>query len=72
MTLQIAIIGSGLADLAATRVLCEHHEVTVYERGGPDTATGGQGICLFFNGIKILQAIGFNRDRACVVPCHGY
>lgn len=72
MALQIAIIGSGLAGLAAARILREHHEVTVYERGGPDTATGGQGICLFSNGIKILQTMGFNRDRAGAVLCHGY
>ncbi|ODM21916.1 hypothetical protein SI65_02760 [Aspergillus cristatus] len=72
MSLQLAIIGSGLAGLAAARILREHHEVTVYERGGPDAATGGQGICLFSNGIKILQTMGFDRDRAGAVPCHGY
>lgn len=72
MALQIAIIGSGLAGLAAARILRVHHEVTVYERSGPDTATGGQGICLFPNGIKILQAMGFDRDRAGAVSCHGY
>lgn len=72
MSLQIAIIGSGLAGLAVARILREHHEVTVYERGGPDIATGGQGICLFSNGIKMLQTMGFDRDRAGAVPCHGF
>ncbi|KAE8154943.1 hypothetical protein BDV25DRAFT_170304 [Aspergillus avenaceus] len=72
MPLKIQIIGSGLAGLAAARILREHHDVTVYERGGPDTSTGGQGICLFSNGVKILQTMGYDRVRAGGVPCHGY
>lgn len=70
--LRVIIVGSGLAGLASARILREHHDVTVYERGGADTATGGQGICLFSNGVKILQTMGFDRDRAGGVPCHGY
>lgn len=72
MALQVIIIGSGLAGLAAARILREHHNLTIYKRGAPDTSTGGQGICLFFNGIKILQTTGFDRDRVGAVPCHGY
>ncbi|GFF47087.1 6-hydroxynicotinate 3-monooxygenase [Aspergillus udagawae] len=70
--LRIIIAGSGLAGLAAARILREHHVVTIYERGGPDTATGGQGICLFSNGVKILQTMGFDRCRAGAVSCYGY
>ncbi|GAB1203141.1 hypothetical protein APSETT445_001767 [Aspergillus pseudonomiae] len=66
------MFGSGLAGLAAARILREHHDVTVYERGGTDTATGGQGICLFSNGVKILQTMGFDRARVGAVPCYGY
>ncbi|KAF5856555.1 hypothetical protein ETB97_007206 [Aspergillus alliaceus] len=70
--LRATVVGSGLAGLAAARILREHHDVTVYERGGPDTATGGQGICLFSNGVKILQTMGFDRGRPGAVPCYGY
>ncbi|KAI8713916.1 FAD binding domain protein [Fusarium sp. LHS14.1] len=70
--LNIIIVGSGLAGLGAASVLREHHNVTVYERGGSEAATGGQGICLFSNGVKILQSIGFDADRSGGVPCHGY
>ncbi|KAI9933779.1 hypothetical protein ASPWEDRAFT_24088 [Aspergillus wentii DTO 134E9] len=70
--LRVIIVGSGLAGLASARILREHHDVTVYERGGADTATGGQGISLFSNGIKILETMGFDRHRAGAVPCYGY
>ncbi|KAM6508735.1 hypothetical protein FSOLCH5_011734 [Fusarium solani] len=70
--LNIIIVGSGLASLGAASVLREHHNVTVYERGGTEAATGGQCICLFSSGVKTLQSMGFEADRSGGVPCHGY
>ena len=69
--LRIIIVGSGLAGLTAARILREHHHVTVYERGDVATATGGQGIILAPNGVKILESIGYDRDRAGAVPIYG-
>jgi salicylate hydroxylase len=70
--LHAIVVGSGLAGLAAASVLRIYHNVTVYERGSPDIATGGQGIVLCPNGIKILNSVGFDGSRAGGVPCHGY
>lgn len=70
--MNIIIIGSGLANHGAASVLREHHNVAVYERGGPEAATGGQGNCLFSNGVKVLQKMEFDADRSGGVPCHGY
>jgi salicylate hydroxylase len=69
--LQVIIVGSGLAGLTAARVLREHHQVTVYERGDERIATGGQGIMIAPNGHKILQSLGYEPDRAGAVPIHG-
>ncbi|KAB2571133.1 Salicylate hydroxylase [Lasiodiplodia theobromae] len=70
--LRIAIIGSGLAGLAAARVLRSHHTVTVYERGTASTATGGQGTIATPNAVKILEPLGFDRARVRSVRCSGY
>lgn len=69
--LKVIIIGSGLAGLTAARILREHHDVTVYERGDAAVATGGQGILIAPNGVKILDSVAFDRDRAGAVPIHG-
>ena len=70
--LNVIVIGSGIAGLAAASVLREHHAVTVYERGGRQFATGGQGMCVFPNGVNILLSRGFDPHRAGGVPCKGY
>lgn len=70
--LNIIIIGSGLAGLAAARVLREKHRVTVYERHEPSTATGGQGIANFPNAIKIMRQLGFDAARTGSVPIQGF
>jgi salicylate hydroxylase len=69
--LQVIIVGSGLAGLTAARILREHHHVTVYERGDAAIATGGQGIVIAPNGVKLLESIGYDRDRAGAVPIYG-
>ncbi|KAL9617656.1 MAG: hypothetical protein Q9160_007573 [Pyrenula sp. 1 TL-2023] len=71
VSLKVLIIGSGLAGLTAARILREHHDVTVYERGNAAVATGGQGILIAPNGVKILESVGFNRNRAGAVPIQG-
>ncbi|KUJ19699.1 FAD/NAD(P)-binding domain-containing protein [Mollisia scopiformis] len=69
--LKIIIVGSGLAVLAVARILRDHHQATVYERGDEAVATGGQGIILASNGVKILRTIGYDSTRAGAVPILG-
>ncbi|KAK5626030.1 hypothetical protein RRF57_001746 [Xylaria bambusicola] len=70
--LRVAVIGSGIAGLAAARVLREKHDVTVYERGEPSVATGGQGIANFPNSTHILESIGFDYRCAGSVELGGW
>ncbi|CAH0025020.1 unnamed protein product [Clonostachys rhizophaga] len=70
--LNIIIVGSGLAGLTAARILREHHNVKVYERGDASTATGGQGIMIAPNGVRILESIGYNQNFAGAVPILGF
>jgi salicylate hydroxylase len=69
--LKVIIVGSGLAGLTAARVLREHHHVTVYERGDKGIATGGQGIMIAPNGVRILESLGYDSNRVGAVPIHG-
>ncbi|VUC24051.1 unnamed protein product [Clonostachys rosea] len=70
--LNVIIVGSGLAGLTAARILREHHNVTVFERGDASTATGGQGIMIAPNGVKILESIGYDQNLAGAVPILGF
>lgn len=69
--LKVIIVGSGLAGLTAARILREDHDVTVYERGEPAIATGGQGIIISPNGVNILESLGYAQERAGAVPIYG-
>jgi len=61
--LKVAIVGSGIAGLAAARILREKHNVTVYERGEASITIGGQGIANFPNSTHILNSMGFDYKR---------
>ncbi|RYC60188.1 hypothetical protein CHU98_g6033 [Xylaria longipes] len=67
--LRVAIVGSGIAGLAAARILREKHEVTVYERGEPSITIGGQGIA---NSTHILSDMGFDYKRVGSVELGGW
>ncbi|KAI0835066.1 FAD binding domain protein [Hypoxylon sp. FL0890] len=70
--LSVIVVGSGLAGLAAARILREKHRVIVYERGVPSVATGGQGICNFPNAINIMRQLGYNPQNSGSVPIQGF
>ncbi|KAJ8128360.1 hypothetical protein O1611_g5275 [Lasiodiplodia mahajangana] len=69
--LRVAIVGLGIAGLAAARILREKHGVTVYERGEPSTVIGGQlRIANFPNSTLISDAADRNVkfDDNCTCP----
>lgn len=69
--LKVIIIGAGLAGLTAARILRPYHQVVIYERGDTSIATGGQGIMMLPNGMKILESIGYDSERVGAVPIYG-
>ncbi|GAP86819.1 putative fad binding domain protein [Rosellinia necatrix] len=70
--LRVAVIGSGIAGLAAARILRERHNVTVYECGEPSITIGGQGIANFPNSTHILTSMGFDYRRVGSVELWGW
>lgn len=65
--LRIAIIGAGLAGALSARVLREEHQVTMYERS-KDATEVGAAVSIGPNGVQILDALGFDRQRAGSLP----
>ncbi|BCR98806.1 uncharacterized protein AKAW2_40489A [Aspergillus luchuensis] len=66
-SLNVAIIGSGLAGCLAARILREQHTVTIYERETAK-AEAGAAINLGPNAVHILNSVDFDRRRACSIP----
>ncbi|KAH9907300.1 FAD binding domain protein [Xylariomycetidae sp. FL2044] len=74
-TLRVIIVGSGIAGLAAARVLrssppspaSPRAHITIYERNSATAAVHGQGIATPPNGTKVLDLLGFDRGRAGAV-----
>ncbi|KAL3495040.1 hypothetical protein BJX62DRAFT_246391 [Aspergillus germanicus] len=61
-SLKVAIVGGGLAGTLAARVLREQHQVTIYERDSRLLEVGAA-INVGPNGVKILESLGFDRNR---------
>lgn len=71
MSLSIIIIGSGVAGLASAAVLRHSAEVKIIERGNTARIAGGQGISLGPNAVKILDSIGWDREKVQAVVSMG-
>lgn len=71
MPLSIVIIGSGVAGLASAAVLRRSAEVKIIERGNTARIAGGQGISLGPNAVKILDSIGWDREKVQAVVSKG-
>jgi len=65
--LKIAIIGAGLAGALSARVLREAHNVTLYERSD-NPREAGAAINIGPNGVRILDQLGFDRQKAGSMP----
>lgn len=63
MSLNVSIIGAGLAGLLAGRVLRDHHNVTIFERW-PGGSEVGAAINLSPAAIRIVKEYGFAMAKA--------
>ncbi|KAI8813179.1 FAD binding domain protein [Cladochytrium replicatum] len=70
-SLNIVIIGAGIAGTVSARVLREQHNVLVVERAKKTSINGGQSIGFGPNGLKIVKSLGFDFKRAKMVPGAG-
>ncbi|KAI8240664.1 Salicylate hydroxylase [Colletotrichum sp. SAR 10_99] len=70
--LRIAVVGGGIAGLAAAAVLRQKHDVVVYDLNAPDAPERGAGIGLGPNGSKMLKkAFQFRADSVKATVCAG-
>ncbi|KAI8188106.1 Salicylate hydroxylase [Colletotrichum sp. SAR 10_76] len=70
--LRIAVVGGGIAGLAAAAVLRQKHDVVVYDLNAPDAPERGAGIGLGPNGSKMLKkAFQFRADSVKAAVCAG-
>ncbi|KAJ0385195.1 hypothetical protein COL922a_006865 [Colletotrichum nupharicola] len=70
--LRIAVVGGGIAGLAAAAVLRQEHDVVVYDLNAPDAPERGAGIGLGPNGSKMLRkAFQFRADSVKATVCAG-
>lgn len=71
-SLRVAIIGGGIAGLAAARILREAHEVTIYEANDPRVSEAGAAVGLGPNGSKMAMALGLSQERVKAVISSGF
>ncbi|KAK1675374.1 hypothetical protein BDP55DRAFT_768498 [Colletotrichum godetiae] len=72
ITLRVAIIGGGIAGLAAARVLREAHDVTIYERNSPEATESGAAVGLGPNGSKMAARLGLTIESLKAVVSDGF
>ncbi|CAI6014224.1 unnamed protein product [Clonostachys chloroleuca] len=71
MPLKIVIIGAGIAGLASAAMLRTGSDVTILESGDPSQVADGQGLAFGPNAVKILEKIGYDRQRVRAVESKG-
>jgi salicylate hydroxylase len=59
---QVAIVGGGIAGLAAASVLRKKHKVTIFERNAKDVPESGAAVGLGPNGSKMALALGLSQE----------
>ncbi|KXH26759.1 hypothetical protein CSAL01_00305 [Colletotrichum salicis] len=72
ITLRVAIIGGGIAGLAAARVLREAHDVTIYERNSPEATESGAAVGLGPNGSKMAARLGLTKESLKAIVSDGF
>ncbi|KAF4468139.1 FAD binding domain [Fusarium albosuccineum] len=70
--LRIAIIGAGIAGLAAALTLRKRHDVTIYERNLPSTPEAAGGLGLGPNGTKMCKELGLAKEDIGGVSLKGF
>jgi salicylate hydroxylase len=73
-TLRVAVIGSGIAGLAAAAFLRKHPQfiITVYELRGADFKESSAALGLQTNGTSIVEQLGITREEVRGVTGAGY